>query len=302
MIDTLPASLAEAVSEFFEKAGDTTAIHSVQLVSGGDISHAARVATKENVYFLKWNTQPLPAMFEVEALGLQKLAETGLVRVPAVIGHHEAGPGRPAFICLEWIEQDRADTEKAGTTLGKQLAQMHAAPASHFGLEYDNYIGALCQPNQLVDSWVDFYAEFRLGVQIRLAADQGLLPSDRARRLGWLQNHLDYWIADDAIRPSLIHGDLWGGNFLVDDRGEPVLIDPAVHYADHEVELAFTELFGGFPPSFYAAYDEVYPRSDAYRERRPLYQLYHLLTHLNLFGEGYGRSIDQILQQYTPSE
>lgn len=295
----LPAGLAGVVTETLEAAGDPSPIQNVRRVSGGDINAAAQVETEKTAYFVKWNPEPLPNLFEVEARGLKLLAEPGVIRVPRVFGYAEPRGDWPAFLVLEWIEQSESGRAAVDETFGRQLAELHRQTAPEFGLDHDNYIGALPQPNERMDSWIDFYRERRLGFQCQLAREKGLMPRKRERRLGQLMDHLDRWIDDDDIEPALIHGDLWGGNYLIDAEGRPVLIDPAVYYAHREIELAFTELFGGFPASFYAAYNEVYPLSPGYEERRPLYQLYHLLTHLNLFGESYGGSVDRILQRYT---
>jgi fructosamine-3-kinase len=132
-----------------------------------------------------------------------------------------------------------------------------------------------------------------------LAAHLGHLPAHRARLLDRLMSRLSEWIDESQCKPSLLHGDLWGGNWMVSAVGEPVLIDPAVYVGDREADLAMSALFGGFPPSFYAAYREVYPLAPGYEDRQPLYQLYYLLCHLNLFGEGYGGSVDNILRRYV---
>ena len=136
-------------------------------------------------------------------------------------------------------------------------------------------------------------------LQRDLAQRNGHLRPDRARRLERVMEHLDQWIDDSQAAPALLHGDLWGGNYLIDAQGNPVLIDPAVYYGDREAEIAFTELFGGFGAQFYAAYHETWPLDGGYADRRDLYNLYHLLNHLNLFGEGYGGSVDAILQHYA---
>lgn len=299
MSNGLPADLAGAISDTLEAAGDPSSIRSAQRVAGGDINEAARVETERDAYFVKWNRNPLPDLFQVEAQGLELLAQPNVIRVPGVYGHSEPADGRPAFIVLEWVEQDGAGRSAAAETLGRQLAALHRETAPEFGLDHDNYIGSLPQPNAPMPSWIDFYRERRLGFQRQLAREKGRMPSQRDRRLGQVMEHLDRWIDDADVQPSLIHGDLWGGNYLIDTQSRPVLIDPAVYYGHREIELAFTELFGGFPAGFYDAYDEAYPLSPGYEERRPLYQLYHLLTHLNLFGESYGGSVDRILHRYT---
>ncbi|MBS1253162.1 MAG: hypothetical protein MAG451_02210 [Anaerolineales bacterium] len=297
MRDSLPAGLTKAITETLRADGDPSPIRSSRRVSGGDINEAARVETGQGAYFVKWNPKPLPNLFQVEARGLELLAEPNTVRVPRVYGYSERAEDAPAFIVLEWIEQGDADRSAVGETFGRQLSALHRKTNQEFGLDHDNYIGALPQPNTPMPSWIDFYRECRLGFQHQLARERGLMPPERDRRLRQLMDSLDRWIDDDDVEPSLLHGDLWGGNYLIDAQSRPVLIDPAVYYGHREIELAFTELFGGFPPSFYDAYDETYPLSPGHEERRPLYQLYHLLTHLNLFGETYGASVDRILRR-----
>lgn len=263
-------------------------------VSGGDINQAARIETDRAAYFVKWNPRPLPRMFEVEARGLQLLADARAVRIPQVI----AVIDEPPALVLEWIDQGHNKSD-AAEELGRLLAQQHRSIGKTFGLDRDNTIGANLQFNQPTEAWIDFFREYRLGVQAALARERGHLNPDRARRLDWLMHHLDIWIDPKIVVPSLLHGDLWGGNYLIDAQGHPVLIDPAVYYGDREAEIAFTELFGGFGSRFYAAYNEAWPLDRGYADRRDLYNLYHLLNHLNLFGEVYGGSVDTILYRYT---
>jgi fructosamine-3-kinase len=178
------------------------------------------------------------------------------------------------------------------------LAAQHRVLSPSFGLDDDNFIGANPQPNQRSDNWLTFFREQRLGFQMELARRNNLLPAQRARRLETLLNRLGDWLPAQPPA-SLLHGDLWGGNWLATASGEPALIDPAVYYGHREADLAFTELFGGFPAAFYTAYKAAWPPDPGYKERKDLYNLYHLLNHLNLFGEGYGGSVDSILQQYV---
>lgn len=261
---------------------------------------------------VKWRRRPpqaagWPPFFEAEARGLALLASTGTVRVPQVFAHGPATAERPAFIVMEWVERGplrsaqgaagKGDTP--GATLGRQLAALHRTTADAYGLDHHNFCGDTPQDNRWAASWIEFYGQRRLGFQMELAGRRGLLPRGRRQRLERLIANLDRWIDEAACRPSLIHGDLWGGNWLVDAAGRPVLIDPAVYYGDREAELAMCRLFGGFPPEFYRAYDEAWPPAAGRDDRVPLYQLYHLLNHLNLFGEGYGSQVDAVLQRYV---
>jgi protein-ribulosamine 3-kinase len=284
----LPATLRTALSQTLGE------IRTATPVGGGDINTAARIETDRAAYFVKWNLRPQPRMFEVEARGLRLLASAQALRVPQVI----AVIDQPLALVLEWIEPGSGKTT-AADELGRRLAQQHRSLGPAYGLDHDNYIGANPQTNTLTDTWLDFFRQQRLGAQTELARSRGHLTPDRSRRLDRLMDQLDRWIDPSITSPSLLHGDLWGGNYLADTTGRPVLIDPAVYYGDREAEIAFTELFGGFGPRFYAAYNEAWPLDRGYAERRDLYNLYHLLNHLNLFGEGYGGSVDAILRSYA---
>jgi fructosamine-3-kinase len=223
-----------------------------------------------------------------------------VLRVPEVYAQAEATSDCPAFLLMEWIEsRTGTDRNKAGAALGYRLALLHRQTSGEYGLDYDNYCGASVQLNGWYASWLDFFRERRLGAQTQMAQAAGLLPPERGRKLARLLDVLDTWIDDRPEPPSLLHGDLWSGNWLIDGDGEPVLIDPAVYYGHREAELAMCRLFGGFPPDFFAAYDAVCAPLPGRDERLPLYQLYHLLNHLNLYGESYGRQVDQILLRYV---
>ena len=269
-------------------------IRSITSVSGGDINAAARVEAGDARYFVKWNTAPLPRMFEAEARGLNLLAASHVLRIPRVIAQID----QPPALVLEWIDPG-PNTPAAAEALGRGLAQQHRSSAPTYGLDHDNFIGSNPQRNTPARSWIEFYRDQRLGVQRDLARQRGHLTADRARRLDRVMGQLERWIDESLVAPALLHGDLWGGNYLIDAQGNPVLIDPAVYYGDREAEIAFTELFGGFGARFYAAYHETWPLDGGYADRRDVYNLYHLLNHLNLFGEGYGGSVDAILQHYA---
>jgi protein-ribulosamine 3-kinase len=269
-------------------------IHAFTPVSSGDINEAASVETAEARYFVKWNVAATPRMFQAEARDLQLLVAANALRIPRVI----AVIDHPPALVLEWIDLG-ANKHAAAEALGRGLAQQHRSSAPAYGLDHDNFIGSNPQHNTPSRSWIEFFRDQRLGVQRDLARQRGHLTPDRARRLDQTMSHLDRWIDESAVTPALLHGDLWGGNYLIDAQGQPVLIDPAVYYGDREAELAFTELFGGFGARFYAAYNEAWPLDRGYADRRNLYNLYHLLNHLNLFGEGYGGSVDAIMRRYA---
>lgn len=182
---------------------------------------------------------------------------------------------------------------------GIALAELHRHTAPTHGLEQDNFIGRLPQPNQPTASWIEFYRDQRIGYQMTIARQRGRLPARRESLLTRLLERLPDLLDDNTMLPSLLHGDLWGGNYLVDEQGQAVLIDPAVYYGHREMDLAMTELFGGFGGRFYEAYHATYPMDSGYAERRALYQLYYILVHLNLFGEHYGGQVDSIAAHYV---
>ena len=260
-------------------------------VGGGCINNGARLITVSGrTFFLKTNAAAPPNMFAREAEGLQAL------RVPD--GPHVPQPylWDADFLLLEDLApaQRRPDFWE---TLGRQLAALHHHTAPRFGFPHDNYIGSTPQPNPWTEDGYAFFAEQRLLFQARLAHRRGLLPAEDLRRVERLAARLPDLVPPQP--PSLIHGDLWSGNVVPDNRGQPALIDPAAHYGWAEAELGMTQLFGGFPETFYRAYEEVRPLAPGWRERLPLYNLYHLLNHLNLFGEGYYGAVQRILRRYT---
>jgi fructosamine-3-kinase len=270
-----------------------------EAVYGGDINQSASFECGGAPYFVKWNASAPPAMFPTEAHGLRLLASANAIRVPAVIAQGDAVGACPAFLVLEWIETGgRRSNGGTMERFGAALAALHRHTAAQHGLDRDNFIGRLPQPNGQMASWAEFYRERRIGFQMELARQRGRLPGRREALLTRLMERLPGLLDDASIPPSLMHGDLWGGNYLVDERGEAVLIDPAVCYGHREMDLAMSELFGGFSPRFYEAYFEAYP-TPGYPERRALYQLYYVLAHLNLFGESYGGRVDSIAAHYA---
>lgn len=251
-------------------------------VGGGDISAAWRVETNDGAVFLKTGSADEFDMFEAEAEGLVELAQAEAVRVPAVLGRGIAG-GR-SFLAIEWLDTGAADAG-AADTLGRQLAALHRVTADRHGWHRDNTIGSTPQVNTRCDDWTAFFRRYRLGFQLELAAANGYrgrLQTDGAE----LADGLEALFDGHQPAPSLLHGDLWGGNWAA-VGGDPVVFDPAVYYGDRETDLAMTRLFGGFPADFYAAYEEAWPLPPGHADRLALYQLYHVLNHLNLFGSGY---------------
>ena len=259
-----------------------------QPVTGGDISAAWRVGN----LFLKTGPASSYDMFSAEAEGLAELATPGVIRVPQVVAcstHADT-----AFLATEWLELGRP-TRAAEAKLGEQLAALHLATRDRFGWHRDNTIGLTPQHNDWADDWLAFFREHRLGFQLELAARNGFAGALQ-RQGATLLKRLPVFFEDHAPQPALLHGDLWGGNWASCD-GAPVIFDPAVYYGDPETDLAMTRLFGGFGPAFYDAYEARMPATTGSHDRCKLYQLYHVLNHLNLFGSAYLGRAEELIKQ-----
>jgi fructosamine-3-kinase len=253
-------------------------------VSGGSINRSYELSTRDGLkYFLKLNAKSAREMFEAERDGLSVLKSAATVRVPEVFDC--AAVGDVAFLLLEYLDLG-AKSSAAGAHLGSLLARQHRTRAPAFGWHRDNTIGSTPQVNQWKDDWISFYRDHRLGVQLDLAVRNG--HGHRLRERGeQLCMQLTDFFEDYDPEPSLLHGDLWAGNWGALKNGEPVIFDPAVYFGDREADIAMTRLFGGFEPGFYAAYNETWPLDSGFEYRCDLYNLYHVLNHLNLFGASY---------------
>ena len=276
----LSAALQKTISL---ATGKRFAILTSTPAGGGCINSALRLQGDSQEYFVKLNRRELAHMFEAEAEGLQEIVATQAVRAPQPVCHGIAGD--QAFLVMECL-QLRANKAASDRQLGRQLAAMHDIQQPFFGWHRNNTIGSTHQPNERSDDWSTFWTERRLGFQLELAASGGF--GGRLQREGEkLLGRIPGLLRGHEPEPSLLHGDLWGGNYAQDDAGQPVIFDPACYYGDREADLAMTELFGGFGGDFYAAYREVHPLDAGYAVRKTLYNLYHILNHLNLFGGGY---------------
>jgi len=253
-------------------------------VAGGSISRCYRCVTVSgDRLFLKVGAAADRAMLEAEAAGLAELRAASAVRVPGVLGF--GVDGSRAWLGLEWLAF-APTTESSQAMLGEQLALQHRVSAAAFGWSRDNTIGSTPQPNAWREEWVSFLRDARLRHQLELAARNGF--GGRLQDSGAaLLERLHEFFATYRPAPSLLHGDLWGGNWATDERGHPVIFDPAVYYGDREADLAMTRLFGGFGPAFYAAYQGSWGLDAGAGARVDLYNLYHVLNHLNLFGTAY---------------
>jgi fructosamine-3-kinase len=300
----LPARIAEPVRRALDEHGLGRRIEQVVEVGGGCINHAARLVTETGMsLFLKWNDAAPAGMFDAEADGLRALAKPDAVRVPTPLAWSGA-PGDPqsaphqksveptgaSWLLMEHVPAGRP-SQDSEERLGVGLSRIHVvgadASAGEFGWRRDNWIGSLPQANPPTVSWADFWLGHRLEPQLELARARGHLSDGALDRVIDLTGDA----LADVVQPELVHGDLWGGNRFASADGDPVLIDPAVYLGHGEVDLAMSELFGGFGASFYHAYRDAHGLSDAYEAyRRDLYQLYYLLVHVNLFGASYEAS------------
>ncbi|MGB5697383.1 MAG: fructosamine kinase family protein [Polyangiales bacterium] len=262
-------------------------------LGGGDINDAFEVSLADGTsVFVKTNPNPPRAMFDAEARGLRWLAEAGAIRVPRIIAVSDE---QPAYLALELLVPARR-RENFDEELGRSLAALHAFGAPSFGLDHDNFIGRLRQSNACAEDWASFYWVSRLEPQLRLATDRGLIDASTRARFDRLRRSLGERVGPPEP-PSRLHGDLWGGNLHIDDAGRPCLIDPAVYGGHREVDLAMMQLFGGFRERVFAAYEEAWPMAPDASARVPLYQLYPLLVHVNLFGGSYVSSVISALDR-----
>ncbi len=262
-------------------------------VGGGCINTTAVIEGNGRRYFVKLNDAAKLAMFEAEAEGLAEIGASHSVRVPEVVCCDVSG--NQAYLVLEHIALTPGDDQGA-ERLGQQLAMMHRTQQKTFGWRRNNTIGSTPQINTPAGDWVSFWQHQRLEYQLRLAAAQGH-RGDLQRKGERLLSDLALFFSHYQPVPSLLHGDLWSGNAAYDTRAQPVIYDPAVYYGDREADIAMTELFGGFPPRFYSAYRDAWPLDPDYSVRKHLYNLYHVLNHLNLFGGGYHGQAQRMLAE-----
>jgi fructosamine-3-kinase len=280
----------QAISiDICEATGQEEALGVEGAVSGGDINQAWRVKFGSRRFFVKLNDAARAHMFSAEALGLAELAASNTLKVPLPVCH--GNNDRTSWLVLEYLQFRGHGDERA---FGRELAAMHQVKRPRFGWDQDNTIGITPQHNDWQDDWITFWGEQRLGFQLDLAARKGHAGSLRSRGEKLLEA-LPALLGSHSPTPSLLHGDLWSGNHAFTAQGEPAIFDPAVYYGDRETDLAMTELFGGFGSEFYSAYYESYPLDAGYSVRKNLYNLYHVLNHLNLFGGHYSTRSEQMI-------
>lgn len=309
-----------------QATGEPFTIKNHRSVGGGCINQGYAVSGDTGTYFVKLNQASQVAMFEAEALGLKQMLATNTIRVPQPMCCGTAGES--AYIVMEWLEFGGSGNTQAWEEMGRRLAQMHRAnplqpkeklnvatleiagsnvqpfnlqsanqpPATCFGWDFNNTIGSTPQINTWASNWAEFFTEHRLGYQFRLARRRGGHFPHQERLLAIAPKLLNH-----QPQPSLVHGDLWSGNAAITKSGEPVILDPATYVGDREVDIAMTELFGGFSAAFYRGYNEEWPLDEGYKQRKTLYNLYHILNHFNLFGGGYSSQANRMIEQILSS-
>ena len=279
MWDSICQQLSDLLGKSVEYQGNSS-------VSGGCIHNAQRLETNAGTFFVKSNRTDSLTMFEAEAAGLEAIRASNTVRCPNV--YFSDVIENQAILVLEYIAMQGAQSGSM-TQLGNQLAAMHRVQQDYFGWHIDNNIGLTEQKNTRETDWISFYRFHRLEFQIGLCERKGLSIPGKNDLLENLNRLFDGY----EPQPSLLHGDLWGGNVGFDEDGHPVLFDPGCYFGDREADLAFTEMFGGFSNEFYQAYQTAFPLNEGYRYRKRLYNLYHELNHYYLFGGGYGRQAQE---------
>ena len=289
----IPQEIADSLVDFFSRTRNVSVnILKSSSLSGGCINHVHRLQTSIGDFCIKYNLRDrFPEMFTSEADGLALLNNAGEIHVPDVCCTGYAGSF--AYILLEYIDEGRKSSSFMND-FGRSLARLHKHTAGYFGHKLDNYMGSLPQSNKKHTTWNLFFVEERLKRQVSLA--NVYFSSSDVAAFERLYARLDELLPVEP--PALLHGDLWGGNYMVAPDGKACLIDPAVYYGHREVDIAMTTLFGGFDESFYASYQEEYPLEIGWQERLDIFKLYPLLIHLNLFGSGYLGSILSIIRRF----
>lgn len=290
-----PTEISHFESFLSEKLNKSVKISRFSPVSGGDINQARKLITSVGVFFVKSNdASSYPLMFEKEATGLAHLSNNTSFTIPKVIGVSYFQNNAHLFMCFieKGVKKDRFWSD-----FGQKLAQMHQKTQNYYGFEEDNYIGSLVQSNTKHSNWVEFLILERLEKQFKLARESKHFDTSDTKNFHQLFRKLENLYPQEP--PSLLHGDLWGGNYMMDGHGNPCLIDPAVYYGNREMDIAMTQLFGGFDAIMYRSYNETYPLEKDWKSRIPLSQLYPLLVHVNLFGGSYVDSVRGVVKKYV---
>jgi protein-ribulosamine 3-kinase len=287
-IDMLPQPIKQLINSLHQEN-----INLFSSVGGGSINDAFRYSIGNEEFFVKYNNE-VTGIIEKEVDGLKAIADLNCIATPNVIAFEKV-EGYEVLV-LPFIRSGLR-TPQAWENFGEQLAMLHTKPAPHYGWHQSNFIGSLSQSNENCDQFTDFFIYQRLKPQIHLAQQNHYFTSKELKLFDVLFQKLNEILPD--TQPSLVHGDLWSGNFMIGEEEKPFLIDPSIHYNFRETDIAFTHLFGSFDSKFYEAYNAHFPLAPRFSERIPLYNIYPLLVHLNLFGSGYYGSVMNNLNQYV---
>lgn len=267
-------------------------IISGNLVGGGCIANAQKITTESGaLYFTKQYAKS--EIYRTEANGLKELAKANVIRIPQVIHQDDT------ILILEFIESAK-QVKNFSEIFGRQFAVLHKYTSNNFGFYEDNYCGSTPQknlPQKII--WTEFFFENRLLFQYKLAEQNGYVSTEMKNAFNHIEKEIYKIIGKSEENPSLLHGDLWSGNYMTDERGMPCLIDPAVYYGHREVDLAMTKLFGNFGATFYSSYQEAFPLQEGWKHRENIYKLYHIFNHLNIFGKGYYSQVIDLMESYT---
>ena len=286
-------NIDNVIHQIERTTGQALKNYRINAIGGGSINDAYQIQSAHQSYFIKLNQPQLSAMFEAEAQGLDEMRALNCVRIPEVICHGQTK--EHSFLVLEYIDLGSLRGQ-ASQRLGSQLAQLHRHSQPFYGWQINNTIGSTPQHNDREHDWLVFWQRHRLGQQLKFASKNGF--GARLQDNGeLLLDNLHLFFANYTPIPALLHGDLWAGNAGVDSQGNPVIFDPACYYGDRETDIAMTELFGGFGADFFAAYQAEYRLDAGYKTRKTLYNLYHILNHVNLFGSGYVEQAEGMLEQ-----
>ena len=283
----IPSEIKRRIITQLGNALNTTiTVNGESSIVGGCINNAIKINTNKGDFFVKWNTNSKANMFQSEYNGLKVLKDTNTIRIPNVLCFDDD------FLILEFIPPSNPNNA-FWEVFGQKLALMHKQTHSKFGLDFDNYIGSLCQDNTQNKNWTEFFIQNRLQAQLSIGNFSGTLLSDFDKLFQKLSNLFP------NEKPALLHGDLWSGNFLAKNGDTPMLIDPAIYYGNREMDIAMSKLFGGFNSDFYFAYNESHPLENGWEERIQICNLYPLLVHVNLFGGAYINQVKNILSYYV---
>lgn len=288
-------SLPKKLQEYLEDNFKSKIIRLVP-VGGGSISHSSVFLLESGEkYFLKWNTDAPTGFFSAEIRGLKELRKTNVIKIPEVIDCGEGNSGVSPFIVLEVLTPGNKSTQSE-KELGNKLAELHRVTSEYFGFEDDNFIGSLVQKNDNSSNWGEFFFNNRILPQVELGQASGWFGYPFQQALEKSAEKIISILNECEEAPTLLHGDLWNGNVFWSDQG-PALIDPAIYYGNREADIAMTEMFGGFSSAFYNSYNEAFPLPAEYQTRKKILNLYHQMTHSNLFGGHYVQEVFNCLSK-----